>query len=389
MVFRRGGEKLTYLVITAHRILQCEEDAPTVVVAEFELPEAIELVPEVEFADGEAAPEGGEVLDEAVVAARVAPAFDTPYVGAEFAASAGFVRPDVAVARDAVGAGVGFLGTDVERGGAVDGFFEGSGDAGEFGDVIAPLGADDGFAVAGGDTPDDIVHESVIAGRIVGAINRLSASAHTVIVRSVRGVLLLEIDEAVGDIGLFDAITDFHAAGRNIAEEVPPFGVVGKGGVCDAGDEARDFEKVVDFGEVGVGEGVAGEAAEDAAGDKSAGSEDGLGDFAGGAVVAEEDDAFLGEHGVDEDDDRVGVGAACGYVRVEGEGLGGCCVGGSERLNELDAGEISYCLERGGCWYFDWDWNAIVDNASFVFVGISREGVAMRLTDWLSAILGR
>lgn len=181
--------------------------------------------------------------------------------------------------------------------------------------------------MARSDTPDNIIHESDIAGRIIGAISRLGTTAHPAVVRCVRRVLLLEVDEAVRDVGLLDAIGNFHAAGGNIAKEIPPFGVVGEGGICNASDEAGDLEKVVDLGEVGVGEGVAGEAAEDTAGDEGAGCEDGFGDFAGGAVVAEEDDTFLGEHGVDEDGDGVRVGAAGCKVRVEGEGLRGGRVG--------------------------------------------------------------
>lgn len=327
VIVRRGGQELTHLVVTPDGVFQREEDAPAVIVAEFQLAEAIELVSEIEFPDREAAPHGSEVLDEAVVAPRVPPPLDPPHVRAEFAAAARLVRPDVAVARHAVGARIGLLRADVQRRGAVDGLFERGGDPGEFGDVVAPLGADDGFAMAGRDTPDDIVHERDIAGRVVNAVHRLRTAAHAAVVRRVRRVLLLEVDEAVRDVGLLDAIGNLHAAGGDIAKEIPPFGVVGEGGVRDAGDEAGHLEKVVDFGEVGVGEGVAGEAAEDAAGDEGAGGEDGFGDFAGGPVVAEEDDPLLGEHGVDEDDDGVRVGAAGCEVRVEGEGLGGGGVG--------------------------------------------------------------
>lgn len=39
--------------------------------------------------------------------------------------------------------------------------------------------------------------------------------------------------------------------------------MVGKGGVSHAGDKAGDVEEVVDFGEVGIREGVAGEAPQD------------------------------------------------------------------------------------------------------------------------------
>ena len=191
--------------------------------------------------------------------------------------------------------------------------------------------------------------------------------------------MLLEVEEAVGDGGGVDAVGDFHAAGWDVAQDVPPFGVVGEGGVCDAGDKAGDVEEVFDFGEVGVGEGVAGEAAQDAPRCEGAGGEDGFGDFARGAVVAEEDDAFLGEQGVDEDDDRVGVGAAGGEVRVQHEGLRGGSVGGGESLDEFDQGEIANGLGGDACGYFDGDGDAVVDDFRLEFVGVAGDGVFLSL----------
>lgn len=185
------------------------------------------------------------------------------------------VGPDVAVAVDAVGAGVGFGGADVEGRGAVDGFFECGGEAGEFGGVGAEFEADGGFAVPGGDRAEEIVDEGGVVGWVGGLDGeggggdgggvgrRWVGGGRTVGVGGVGGVLELEVDEAVGARSGFDAVRDFHAAGGDVTEEVPPFRVVGECRVGDAGNEAGDVEEVVDFGKIGVGEGVAGEAAED------------------------------------------------------------------------------------------------------------------------------
>lgn len=43
--------------------------------------------------------------------------------------------------------------------------------------------------------------------------------------------------------------------------------------------------------------------------------------YTGGLAVAEEDDAFFGEEGVNENDDGVGIRAVCCEVRVEGKRL--------------------------------------------------------------------
>lgn len=63
--------------------------------------------------------------------------------------------------------------------------------------------------------------------------------------------------------------------------------------VRDASDEAWDLEQVVNLRQVRVGEGMAGEAAQEAAGRQGAGGEDGFCDGGGGKIVPEEDDAFL------------------------------------------------------------------------------------------------
>jgi len=93
--------------------------------------------------------------------------------------------------------------------------------------------------------------------------------------------------------------------------------VVCEGWICNPSDEARNIEKVVDFCEIGIGESVSCEATEDGSGCKSAGGEDGFGDFTAGAVVSEEDDAFLGDEGVEEDNNGMRVGTGCSEVRVQ------------------------------------------------------------------------
>ena len=58
------------------------------------------------------------------------------------------------------------------------------------------------------------------------------------------------------------------------------------------------------------------EAAKNASGCKSTRCENGFGDFARGTVVSQKDDPFLGEHGVDKNDDGVCIGAAGGQMRM-------------------------------------------------------------------------
>ena len=66
---------------------------------------------------------------------------------------------------------------------------------------------------------------------------------------------------------------------------------------------------------------MAGEAAEDASRGKSASGKNSFSHFAGGTVMTEKDDTLLCEHGVDENEDGMGEGAAGGQVCVEHERL--------------------------------------------------------------------
>ncbi len=95
--------------------------------------------------------------------------------------------------------------------------------------------------------------------------------------------------------------------------------------------------------------------------------------------MAEEDDAFLGEHGVDEDDDGVRVGATGGEVWVQHKGLGGGGVGGGEGLDEFDKGEItdSFGGDAGGD--LDGDRNAVVYNFRFELVSVPGDGISLSL----------
>lgn len=127
----------------------------------------------------------------------------------------------------------------------------------------------------------------------------------------------MKVQEAVGYGGWVYSRGDFHAACGYIAKEIPPFGVICEGWIGDPGDEAGNIEKVINFGEIGVGESVSCKATEDRSGCKSAGGEDGFGHFTAGAVVSKEDDAFLGDEGIEEDNDGMRVGTGCSEVRVK------------------------------------------------------------------------
>ena len=261
---------------------------------QFQGAQPVVLVREVNAPDGLAAPQRGEVLDEGVIGAGVAPAFDTPDMAAEFATPGSLVGPDVAVAGDAKGAHVSLAGTDIERGSAIDGLLKGGSYASEFEDVVTPLGTDGGFAMAGGDAADNVFDEGAVASGIGRRGEGRRGGGSTGDGRDVEGVLLLKVDEAVCNGCRVNAGGDFHAAGRDIAEEVPPFRVVGECGISDTSDEAGDFEEVLDLGKVGVWEGVACEAPEDATGDKVACAKHSFCNFARRSIVAEENDPFLG-----------------------------------------------------------------------------------------------
>ena len=72
------------------------------------------LVVQVDAPYRPAVPAAGEVLHARVVAARAAPALDAVDVGGQFAQPRVLVWPDVTVAGDSVGAGVGFVAAYVE-----------------------------------------------------------------------------------------------------------------------------------------------------------------------------------------------------------------------------------------------------------------------------------
>lgn len=133
--------------------------------------------------------------------------------------------------------------------------------------------------------------------------------------------MLLEVNEALGGGGWFDAVANFHATSWHITEEIPPFWVICKSGIRDPSYEARDLEKVIYFGKVGVGKSMAGEAAEYSSGCEGTCCKDGLSHFAGRAVMSEEDYAFLSEHGINEDDDGVRIRPTCSEMGVDHEWL--------------------------------------------------------------------
>lgn len=198
-------------------LVKCDVDPGGVIGGETELAEAVEVVVEIEGFDGAGFVLLVEVLDVGVVGAGLAPAFDAGDVGLEVAVFGGLVGPDLAVAADDVV----FFGADPEGGGPVDSLFKGGGDADEFGDPVAPAGADDFLAEAGGDAVYDVLHEGVVAG--VGAVGERSG---------------VEEGGFGGGRVVLDSGGDFDAPFFNVTEDVPPFGLVGKVGVSYTRNES-------------------------------------------------------------------------------------------------------------------------------------------------------
>ena len=74
----------------------------------------------------------------------------------------------------------------------------------------------------------------------------------------------------------------------------------------------------------------------------------------------------------------MGVGTVGGKMGVDWcKCLWRSRVWGGERLDELYQGEISNSLGRDSCGNFYRYRLIVVDNATFVFVGVSRKGIAM------------
>ncbi len=96
--------------------------------------------------------------------------------------------------------------------------------------------------------------------------------------------------------------------------------------------------------------------------------------------MAEEDDALLGEHGVDKDNDGVSVGAAGGEVRVQHEGLGGRGVGGGEGLDEFDEGEVANGFGGDAGGDFDRDRDAVVYDFGFEFMGVAGNSIPLSMS---------
>ena len=151
------------------------------------------LMRQVQRADRSTLPQGGQVLDEGVVAASVAPALDSADVGSEFAHTGRIIGPDVAMASNPVSASIRFRGANVQSRRAIDGFLKCGCDSGEFRDVVAPFRANDGFAVAGGDATHEIVDKCGVAGGFRQRGERWSAADDAIGIRGVGGVLLLKV----------------------------------------------------------------------------------------------------------------------------------------------------------------------------------------------------
>lgn len=287
---------------------------------------------------------------------------------------------------------VGFRGPCIQGRGPVYGFFKGGGHASEFGDVVAPLGADSGFAMPRSDAAKEILDKRRVMSRIgVGDVvdQEWSTGGHAGHgARCWRRVLLLEIYHPFRGRGWLDPAADLDAAGGHVAQNVPPFWMVGKGRVGHPGHKAGHIQQVVNFRQIRVRKGMSGKAPENTTGSERAGREHRFGHFARWPIVAEEDDTFLSQEGVDENDNGVRVGAIGGQVGVECKGLRGGGIGTGEDLDELNDGKIANGFWRYGGGHFDRDGNLVVYDSGFEFVSIAWYGVSGALARWLEGWFG-
>ena len=209
----RDGQELTDFGVRADGREESEIDGGGVGVRELLSAEAVVVVMQVDGGDWPGGVEVSEVLDEAVVASGVPPAFDSADVPAQFSLSRCFVAPYVAMSRNTRRTGVGFFATDIQCRGSIHRFLKSGGDAREFDNVISPFGPDDVLTMATGNASKDIVHKCLIAGGIRYPGHRHRRTDESICVRR---ILLLKVNETISDRGGIDAVTDLHPPRGNV-----------------------------------------------------------------------------------------------------------------------------------------------------------------------------
>lgn len=183
--------------------------------------------------------------------------------------------------------------------------------------------------MAAGDAGEEVCDEGgVVCGVVVWCQGRgpRGRGARPVHVRCVRWILLLEIGKPVGDLGRLDARRYLHASSWNVTKEVPPFGMMGEGGIGHPCYEARNIKKVINLGEVCVRKGVPSKAPKNSARRERASREDSLSDFSAGSIMAKENNTLLGKESIDENNDGMSVCARSGQMGVKRERLSRRCM---------------------------------------------------------------
>ena len=97
--------------------------------------------------------------------------------------------------------------------------------------------------------------------------------------------------------------------------------MMGEGRVRHPCYEARNIEKVINFGEVCIRKRVSSKAPKNSARHERASREDSLSDFSTRSVVAKENDTLLSQKSIDENNDGMSVCARRGQMGVKHERL--------------------------------------------------------------------
>lgn len=225
------------------------------------------------------------VLHIGMITPGMSPPLDPGHVCRQVSVLCLFIRPDEPVATDDVI----LLLPNPERRGAIYHFFKRRRHLCEAYNPVSPSRTHGLFAKTPGDAVNDFLHEGIVACfGIAGKVGEAGGAFD--------GWRLLELGG------------DFDPTSVDVAENVPPRRVVGKGGIFDASDEARDLQELVDLAEIGIWEGVTGEAAERATGCEGTGGENMVGNLSRWAVVREKDYALLREKAVYKDNDGMRIG---------------------------------------------------------------------------------
>ncbi|KAI6767083.1 hypothetical protein HG531_011443 [Fusarium graminearum] len=122
--------------------------------------------------------------------------------------------------------------------------------------------------------PQNIGHKHIIARQVLACVRRTACYG-------CKGcILLLEVQQAFCHRRRVDLCADLDPSTRQIAQDVPPFGVQFKGWVCYTGDKTGHVEQIIDFGQIGVREGMSCKPSKNTARGQRTSGQDSLSDVA-------------------------------------------------------------------------------------------------------------